>query len=311
MVLGTNFRRNALPHGKGDELFAHVRRYLRGADIVFGNFESTMTNYPKTRKNTNRRLVFAFRTPPYYAPSLKRANFDILSIANNHSLDFFHQGFLDTARNIEAAGVKTIGKKNEIKYLRRKGINIAFTAFGYTPQFNSVHNMGHAVSLIKKADEKADIIVVSVHAGAEGSKALHVKNKTEMFYGENRGNLVKFSHAMIQNGADLILGHGPHVPRALELFQGRLIAYSLGNFVGYRVFSLSGAKGLSYILRAVLDKKGRFSHGLIIPLYLNTSGIPIYDPKKRTIKLIRQLSKADFPRNKIKIDSNGNILPHS
>ena len=308
IVLGTNFRRNALPRDKGDMLFTHVRRYLKGADIVFGNFESTMTDYPKSRKNTNRKLVFAFRIPPSYAQSLSRAGFDIMSIANNHSLDFFYRGFLDTAKNIEAVGVKTIGKKNEIKYLQRKDTKIAFIAFGYTSQFNSLHDIRYAVSLTKKANKKADIVVISVHAGAEGTRALHTKNKTEMFYGENRGNLVKFSHTMIRNGADLILGHGPHVPRALELFQGRLIVYSLGNFIGYRVFSLSGAKGLSYILRAELDKAGRFSHGLIIPLYLNRSGIPKYDPKKRTINLIRRLSKTDFPKSKIKIDSNGNIL---
>ena len=308
IVLGTNFRRNALPPDKGDMLFVHVKRYLRGADIVFGNFESTITNYPKSRKNTKRKLVFAFRTPPYYARSLRRAGFDILSIANNHSFDFFHRGFLDTAKNIEAVGVKTVGGKNEIKYIRKKGINIAFIAFGYSPQFNSIHNMGHAVSLLKKANKKAGIIIVSVHAGAEGSKALHVKNKTEIFYGEDRGNLVRFSHTMIRNGADLILGHGPHVPRALEIYRDRLIAYSLGNFVGYRVFSLSGAKGLSYILRAELGKNGRFSHGLILPLYLNASGIPMYDPRKRSIHLIRRLSRSDFPKNKINISSNGNIF---
>ena len=308
IVPGTNFKRNALPSGKGDILFSHTKNYLRGADIVFGNFESTMTDYPRTRKNTKRKLVFAFRTPPYYAQSLQRAGFNILSIANNHSLDFFYQGFLDTAKNIERVGILTVGKKDQIRYLQKKGLTIAFIAFSYTRQFNSLHDLTHAISLVKKADRKADIIVISVHAGAEGSKALHVKNKTEIFYGENRGNMVKFSHNMIRNGVDLVLGHGPHVPRAIELYQNRLIAYSLGNFVGYRVFSLSGAKGLSYILRVELDTKGRFSRGLIVPLYLSSPGIPMYDPKKRTIQLIRKLSQNDFPESKIKIDSNGNLL---
>ncbi len=307
IVLGTNFRRKALPAQEGRLLFSHVRKYLQGADILFGNFESTLTNYPKTRKDTTRSKVFAFRTPPKYVKSLKYAGFDVLSVANNHSYDFFQKGFLDTMFYIEGSGIVATGKKNSISYLKRKGVKVAFIAFGYTSNLNSIHNLPQAIALVHKAKHKADIIIASIHAGAEGNKAVHVKNKEEYFYGENRGNLVKISHHLINHGVDLILGHGPHVPRGMELYRHRLIVYSLGNFVGYHVFSLSKYKGLSYILKTKLKADGTFLKGKIVPLYLDKDGIPHYDKSQKTIGLIKRLSKSDFVKSKLSINANGFI----
>ena len=307
IVPGTNFGRNALPPGDGSILFEQVKQYFDKKRLIFGNFESAMTNYTKTRKNTNRKLVFAFRTPPRYAQTLKNIGFDILNIANNHAFDFYEQGFRDSYRYLESAGIHVVGKKNQIKYLEYNGSKIAFIGFGYTHQFNSIHSLSHGVSLVKQATKKTNIVIISVHAGAEGSKAIHVRNENEIFYGENRGNLVKFSHRMIDAGADLILGHGPHVPRALEMYKKRLIAYSLGNFVGYRVFSLHGPKGLSYMLNVNLHQSGKFLSGKIIPLYLTSAGIPARDSRKRAIHLIRRLSQEDFPRSKLIITKDGLI----
>ena len=306
-VPGTNFMKEALPPDNGDMLFSNITSYLKDADVVFGNFESTMTNYPTSRKRPGNGLIFAFRTPPKYANSLKTAGFDILSIANNHSFDFFEEGFKDTAKNIEATGVLTVGQKNEIKYLTKKNIRIAFIAFGYTPNFNSILNLEHAKSLVIEAQKKADIIVISAHMGSEGTPALHVKRGFDNFHGENRGDVIKFSRTMIDTGADLILGHGPHVPRAIELYKNRFIAYSLGNFLGYRVFSLGGAKGLSLILKTNLNKQGEFISGKIIPLYLNATGIPHYDEQKRSIELIQQLTTTDFPNTNLQIGVDGSV----
>ena len=143
--------------------------------------------------------------------------------------------------------------------------------------------------------------------GAEGTPALHVKPGFDNFHGENRGDVIKFSRTMIDAGADLILGHGPHVPRAVEVYKKRFIAYSLGNFLGYRVFSLGGAKGLSLILTTNLNNNGEFLSGKIIPLFLDSSGIPNYDPQKRSIDLIKNLSNTDFPSTTPVINSDGII----
>src|SRR4029079_4437742 len=92
----------------------------------------------------------------------------------------------------------------------------------------------------RKADRWADLVVVTMHAGAEGSDHQHVRPGNECFLGENRGNSVAFAHSVVRAGADLVVGTGPHVLRGMEWYRGRLIAYSLGNFAGYDVFSLGG-----------------------------------------------------------------------
>ncbi|WP_324631929.1 CapA family protein [Phormidium sp. CCY1219] len=307
IVPGTNFPANKLPQ-REQSLFESVKPYLQGADILFGNFESTLTNHPYSAKDVSRSMVFAFRNPPAYAQLLKDVGFDVLNLANNHSNDFGEVGLEDTIENITKAGMKVVGKKDEILYLNVKNVPIAFIGFSTYYYHNSVHELEAAKALVEEAKQKATIVVISVHGGAEGTGALHVKNRTEMFYGENRGNLVLFSRAMIDAGADLILGHGPHVPRALEIYQGKLIAYSLGNFVGYRTLSNAGKLGYSLILEVEMDIEGNFVAGKIIPVHLKGKGIPYIDQQFRTVQLMRDLIKSDFPETPIAIDDEGKVL---
>ncbi len=307
IIPGTNFPSNKL-HPNKSVLFRSAKPALQGADILFGNFESTLTTHPKTAKNTNRRLVFAFRTPPSYTSILQDAGFDVLSVANNHSFDFFETGFNDTIENLNQAGMKAVGRKEDIVYHEVKGVQFAFIGFSYFPVHNNMNDLDAAKALVKKADENADIVVISVHAGAEGTAALNVRNKTEYFYGENRGNKVLFSHTLIDEGADVILGHGPHVPRAMELYKGKLIAYSLGNFMGYRTLSSRGKLGYSLVLEADLDPVGNFTGGKIIPIHINSKGIPYVDNKFRSVGLIRKLTQSNFPNTPLTIDRDGKIV---
>lgn len=137
---------------------------------------------------------------------------------------------------------------------------------------------------------------------------MRVKNRQENFFGENRGNLVLFSRTLIDNGADLVLGHGPHVPRAMELYKGKLIAYSLRNFVGYRTLSTSGVLGKSLILEVKLNSQGDFISGKITPVQLDRRGIPYPDKDANSIPLIRNLTKLDFPKTDLKFALNGHII---
>ncbi|MBS0018129.1 MAG: CapA family protein [Arthrospira sp. SH-MAG29] len=307
IIPGTNYPYHKL-HPNKQVLFAGVKPALKDADIVFGNFESTLTNYPNSAKNVGRGMVFAFRTPPEYAGLLREAGFDILSVANNHSFDFFETGFKDTIANIEKAGMKAVGKKGQIVYHEVRGVNVAFIGFSYFDYHNNINDLEASKALIKEAAENADIVVVSVHAGAEGTRALRIQNQTEYFYGENRGNKVLFARTMIDAGADLVLGHGPHVPRALELYNGKLIAYSLGNFLGYRTLSTRSELGYSLVLETQLDVMGNFVEGRIIPVHLDGQGIPSLDNSLRTVGLMRRLTKSDFPDTPLEIDDQGNIL---
>ncbi|MFB2836334.1 CapA family protein [Floridanema evergladense] len=307
IVPGTNFPNNRLPQNK-QELFQNVKAYLQGADILFGNFESTLTNYPNTAKDTSRPMVHAFRNPPEYANLLKEVGFTVMSVANNHSFDFTIKGFEDTIKNLESAGVKTVGKKNQILYKNIKGVDIAFIGFSHLSWHNSLNDLPSAIALVKEAQKKASFVIISFHGGAEGTGAMRVRNRQENFYGENRGNLVLFARTLIDNGADLVLGHGPHVPRAMELYKGKLIAYSLGNFVGYRTLSTRGVLGESLILEVKVNSQGDFISGKITPVQLDRRGIPYPDRGKNSIPIIRNLTKLDFPETELKFDLNGHIM---
>lgn len=307
IVPGTLYPERRVPAKPYEDLFAPIQQYLSGSDILFGNFESTLTDYPKTSKNTASKHVFAFRTPPSTAAVLKRAGFGVLSTANNHSGDFGERGFDDTMQNLKEAGILAVGRKGQIGYTRAQGKRFAFIAFSYFRKHNYIHDLDAMRALVKKARENADIVVISCHWGGEGEKFLHTKKETEIFFGENRGNLPLFAHAAIDAGADLILGHGPHVVRALELYKNRLIVYSLGNFIGYGALSSRGKTGLTLVLDIDLDGEGRFLGGKIHPMNMPEKSIPRHDPSGKTIELMRSLTEKDFPNTKLIISEDGKI----
>jgi poly-gamma-glutamate capsule biosynthesis protein CapA/YwtB (metallophosphatase superfamily) len=307
VIPGTNYPDYRLPDDANTLLPDPIRAYLKSADLTFGNFESSLTTYPYSSKDVSRGQVFAFRSPPEYAQLFSKSGFDVFNIANNHAMDFGESGLKDTIANLAGAGVKTVGQKNQILAMEVKGVRVAIVGFSPYDYYNSVQDLATAKSLIAKAKEQAEIVIVSMHAGAEGTDALHVADRTEFFFGENRGNSVSFARTAIDAGADLVLGHGPHVPRAIELYQGKLIAYSLGNFLGYRTLSTSAQAGYSLILEVKLDAEGNFASGKVIPVVMDERGIPQVDSYFRTVGLLRHLIESDFPNTALEIDRQGQI----
>ncbi|BAY10539.1 CapA family protein [Calothrix sp. NIES-2098] len=308
VIPGTNFPNHRLPRFRDELLPKSVRGYLQGADILFGNFESSLTTYPYSSKDMSKGQIFAFRSPPDYAKLFADVGFDVFNLANNHAMDFGIVGFQDTVKNLAAVGIETLGHKNQILYLEANNIPVAMIGFTTYNFYNSVHDLAAAKALVLEAKNNANIVVVSMQVGAEGTGALHVKDKTEFFYGENRGNSLKFARTMIDMGADLVIGHGPHVPRALEVYKGKLIAYSLGNFLGYRTLSTAAETGYSMILEAKLNSKGDLVSGKVIPIHLDRQGIPRVDQRFRTVGLLRYLNNQDFPNNPLKFNKKGEIV---
>jgi poly-gamma-glutamate capsule biosynthesis protein CapA/YwtB (metallophosphatase superfamily) len=170
-----------------------------------------------------------------------------------------------------------------------------------------LNDINQAVALVKKTKTKCDILFVSFHGGAEGSGATHVTRKTEIFYGQNRGNVYDFAHQMIDAGADIVVGHGPHVARAMELYHSKLIAYSLGNFCTYGMFNLRGVSGYAPLLQFKVNEKGNFVNGKIISFKQINEGGPIKDENYSAAQLIKKLSREDFPDNQLVIDEDGGI----
>ena len=131
----------------------------------------------------------------------------------------------------------------------------------------------------------------------EGAKAIHTPKTDEICFGNNRGNVYEFAHLCIDAGADLLLGHGPHVTRAVELYKDRFIAYSMGNFCTYARFNLKGPSGVSPIFDLNINSNGEFISASVVSIKQIGEGIPVPDISKSAWHHIVNLSKEDFPES--------------
>ncbi len=305
IMLGTSFPQNYLPPNDGKDILRNVTKIIDNSDIAIGNLEGCIADSGKTTKCDSSENCYVFRMPIKYGDLLKRAGFDLLSIANNHINDFGVYGRKSTINALDNLNIGWSGPPKTYAELQNADVKVAFIAFCPYSHSNDLRKIEQSKKIIKNLSQKYDVIIVSFHGGAEGEDALRVSDTTEYYYEENRGNLKKFTHAVIDAGADLIFGHGPHVLRGMEVYKSRLIAYSLGNFATYKRFDLDGNLGKSAILKVSLDKNGRLVSGKIIPIKQNYPGIPVIDRSNYSLKLINKLSNDDFPNSGIKIDSNG------
>jgi len=264
------------------------------APIVFGNLEGTLTEQSTSKCGTGSTECFAFHTPPSYASVFRQAGFTVLNSANNHSHDYGSAGLADTTAALQAAGITQTGLPGEIGVVTDGNTKVAFVAFAPYPNVNNLLDFATAKQLIEQARSEADVVVVYMHAGAEGSSADHVTGQEETYVGEDRGNAKVFAHAAIDDGADLVIASGPHVLRGMEFYNGHLIAYSLGDFATYYDFSTSGVLDLSGILKVTLGPDGSFVSGQFVSLVLDAAGRPSVDSSGAAAQFVNQLSKADF-----------------
>jgi poly-gamma-glutamate capsule biosynthesis protein CapA/YwtB (metallophosphatase superfamily) len=298
----------AMVAGPAESYFHSVALDLSG-DVVLGNLEGTLTERGSTKCGPASSNCFAFHAPPSYALVLRSAGFTIVNLANNHAMDYGALGQADTVAAVRGAGLLTTGRPGEIAYTRVRGTRLAILGFAPYPWAQSLLRIPAAQALVRKADRWADLVVVTMHAGGEGSDHLHVRPGTEWFLGENRGNAVAFAHAVVRAGADLVVGSGPHVLRGMEWYHGRLIAYSLGNFVGYHTLNTSGVTGVTGILQLTLARNAAWVAGELVPVTIAGDGIPRPDPDEAAHGLVRKLSKEDFGRRAMQVSRAGVLRP--
>lgn len=292
IVIGTDFPVSHYPTGFEARLESTLRTTLGQADVIFGNFEGALTTHNRSPKmGSGSPYVFAFRMPPHFAPMLRRSGFGILNIANNHSYDFGEKGFGDTLAHLAQAGIETIGEQDKIVVMRVKGVRIAWVGFNYSVRHNDMHDGPRLERLVREARGKADLVVVSIQAGAEGNEALRVVDREEIFLGERRGNVFAFARRAVDLGADLVIGHGPHVLRGMECYKGKIIAYSLGNFVGYNALSIKKAAAISAVLEVRIGRDGRTLGFDAIPVRFNEERLPEVDAEQLARYLINDLSR--------------------
>jgi hypothetical protein len=201
--------------------------------------------------------------------------------------------------------VQATGAPGELKILERKGTRVAFLGFSTYSWTNPMGDDAAVRARIQSAAGQADLVVAFLHAGAEGADKQHVPRGAETAFGEDRGNSRHFAHTAIDAGADLILGSGPHVLRGLELYKNRLIAYSLGNLAGWHNFGTGGRSSLSALITVALGPAGRFYAARIASFKLDGAGVPHADRTRGAVKLMRSLSRSDFPKSDLKIDRFG------
>ncbi len=310
VMLGTDFPAGVLPPDDGATLLASVSALLQDADLTFANLEGPVCDGGQTRKcNPDRPpgSCYAFRSPARYGAYLQQAGIDVVSTANNHSGDFGDLCRLQTEQNMDALGIAHSGRPGDVARLEVNGLQVALIGFHTSGATHDVRDIPTARGLVRGLAAQNDLVIVSFHGGAEGSKALHVPHGSETFLGENRGALRAFSHAVIDEGADLVLGHGPHVLRGMEVYQDRLVAYSLGNFATYGRFNLSGNLGVGVVLEVQLDSQGRFLAGELMATRQEGRGVPVPDEEGRAVDLLRQLSTQDFPDTAVQVAQDGSL----
>ena len=310
MMIGTDYPQNHLPDDDGITFLADVAPILSAADIAFGNLEGVLVDGGEpAKKCSNPSACYLFRSPTRYAYHYRSAGFDVLSLANNHARDFGEEGRDSSMQAIAAAGMHHSGRVDDFASLEANGLSVAFLAYAVTKNSNMLLDYELACETVADFAASHDIVVVSFHGGAEGVDAMHVPFSDEEYYGEPRGDVVWFARGAVDAGADLVIGHGPHVVRGMERYKGRLIAYSLGNFATYYGISVAGIKGIAPILTTTLDGYGAFVEGEIVStIQLRPAG-PSIDSRNRALDLIRGLSDEDFGESGLTFLPNGHVLP--
>ncbi len=291
--------------GANSATFAGIERYLHG-DLVFGNLEGVLADdgSPKCAPY-GVDSCFTFRAEPSSAKALRAAGFTIMNIANNHAMDYGPEAQSETMNTLRGANLDYDGLPGQIELVSANGVKVAFVGTAPYPWAQSLLDIPGTAALVRKAAKEADVVIVYMHAGAEGSSADHVPNGPETFLGEQRGNPRAFAHTMIDAGADLVLASGPHTLRGLEWYHGHLIAYSLGNLAGSNTLATDGSLSLSALLSVKLSGDGRLLSGRIIPVRLVGAGTPVYDSSGESVSFMRTLSEEDFPESQLRIGSDG------
>jgi len=307
VMLGTTVPEGKLPPDDGAHLLDAVIPLLKDADLTFANLEGPLCDSGSSTKCRKGGNCFAFRTPTAYAKYLVAAGIDLGSTANNHSGDFGEGCRRETEKALDANGITWSGPPGSIGRVTAKGRRVALVAFHTSASCNDVNDLPAAKKLVQRAREDADVVIVSFHGGAEGTNATRVKDGPERYLGENRGDLKAFTHGVIDAGADLVIGHGPHVLRGMELYKGHLIAYSLGNFATYGRFDLSGPLGVSAVLEVTLDGQGLFAGGQLFATKQEGKGVPVPDASGRGIAMVKDLTAKDFPKTGVVVGDDGKL----
>jgi poly-gamma-glutamate capsule biosynthesis protein CapA/YwtB (metallophosphatase superfamily) len=271
-VLGDRQVGTFIDHNGGEAVLANVEPFMDEASIAFVNLECPLSD-KGTRKVAKE---YTFRGRPALAQGLMSAGIDVVSLANNHTLDYGPAALLDTIARLDDAGVAHAGAGADAAAAQAPALLISpagvvavlafteiipggFSATGKQPGVNATTpDREKLLAAIASAKKKADFVIVSFHWGTEYTERANEDQR-------------RLAHQAIDAGADLVLGHHPHVIQGLELYHDKLIAYSLGDFV---FDHYSRKTGEAFVLQVTMTREGAPSLE-VVPVYLSDStGVP-------------------------------------
>ncbi len=275
-----------------DYPWEYVAKYFQEDDITIGNLETSITR--KGTKWPNKQ--YNFRSDPENLQAMKKAGIDVVSLANNHSLDYGYEGLLDTLNYIDKSGIYRVGAGKDYKdaiketIIEKNGYKVGILGFsrvvptvdwyatntrpgligGYDSQLKA------ALDKVEEVKKQVDILILSIHWGTERQST-------------PREIDVLAAKKLIDAGADVIMGHHPHVLQGIEIYEGKPIFYSLGNFV----FGVRPGPTSNTMIGQVNFVNGKISSLKIIPHKIVGGRPTPYNEEERATKIeyINELSK--------------------
>ncbi len=287
-----------------------VESLLNAPTLMVGNLEGALGVNPNTKcPTTDKQPVapcYVFVGTNEYAAKLRAVGFDAMNIANNHTYDAGKTGVLDTKNILTANTLLTIGEIGSTVTRTIDGVPVALIGFGTNYWTDSLIDLDKVREHIVQIKQEYPIVIVFFHGGAEGETETHVLHAPEYYKGENRGDIYAFAHAAIDAGADLVLGSGPHVVRAVEKYKDRFIAYSAGNFLTTDGLGNKGLLGSGAIFNITLDGNGVLKNVKINSITTETKDAVSLDGANIALSNIISLTQQDI-RQAISADAKGNI----
>lgn len=332
--LGSSFLPNGVPADTHPSAFAQVDSLFDG-DLNVGNYEGAFSDTLPAGKCRGASNCYEFRTPRWMARHLWTAGFTHMHLANNHASDLGVAGRHETRALFDSLGIRYYGILGDISIdtvrtecevrgptsgdsssaaqpprtsdlgPRTCSTTVALIGFTTYDFAYSLLNIARARTVVDSVAKLADVVVVTFHGGTEGKAAVRTGRTMERMGGERRGDLRRFARAVIDAGADAVVGHGPHVLRGIEFYRGRPIAYSLGNFVTWHGFNMTGVNALTGVLQLELNADGSFASGRFVPLRQVKWVGAVPDRRREALALVRRLTGLDFPGTGAVIANDG------
>ncbi|HLI01274.1 MAG TPA: CapA family protein [Acidimicrobiales bacterium] len=295
-----------LPAAGGRDLFSATAPYLK-ADVSIVDQEGTLTDVATTKCTGSSTHCFAFASPPNYAANLTAAGFNVANLANNHTDDAGPVGLDDTVAALTRVHLPHTGLPGQFALMHVGKVAVAVLGFAPYDWCADSLDLADVRALVQQASRRANVVVAYFHAGAQGADETNVGRGPESVFGDPQGDIRQLTHTFVDAGADLVIGTGPHVLRGIQFYKGKMIDYSLGNFLGYRGFALGGNLSTSAVLQATVTASGRFVSARLRPVQLDRDGVP--SPGGSGISLVKTVSTEDFGSSAAQISASGAVRP--